>query len=39
MDEALAAFAAAYADRCTADWEAFKAAIAAGRIEAAAVAE
>jgi uncharacterized protein (DUF2252 family) len=39
MDEALAAFAAVYADRCTADWEAFKTAIAAGRLEVAAIAE
>lgn len=39
FEAALAAFALGYADRATADWEAFKGAIAAGRLEAAAEAE
>lgn len=39
FDGALADFARTYADRATADWEAFKGAIAAGRLQAAAKAE
>jgi uncharacterized protein (DUF2252 family) len=39
LDRALADFARTYADRATADWEAFKDALAAGRLEAAAQAE
>lgn len=39
MDRALADFGKTYADRATADWQAFKDAIAAGRLQAAAAAE